>query len=58
MKMPVTEVKQQATASQHDKRMRGRRNTKISAMTATGTMTSAMMTVPTTMTTKTDALER
>jgi hypothetical protein len=57
VKMPATKAKQQATTSRHDKRTRGRRNTNASAMTAMGTMT-LVTTAPTTMTTKTDALER
>ncbi len=52
-KMPATEVKQQATTSWRDERMRGQRNTNASTMAAMGMMTMVMMTVPTTMTTTT-----
>jgi hypothetical protein len=48
-KMPAIEAKQQATTSQREKRTRGQRNTNASAMTATGTMTLATMTAPTTL---------
>jgi hypothetical protein len=44
VKMPVTEAKQQATTSRHNKRMRGWCNTNASATTATGTMTMSTVT--------------
>ncbi len=53
VKMPVTEAKQEAITSRRDNRMRGRRNTNASTMTATGMMTTVTMTVPTTMMTTT-----
>ncbi len=42
--------KQQATTSQHNKRMRGQHNTNANAMTARGRMTTVMVTAATKMT--------
>jgi hypothetical protein len=52
-KMPATEGKQQETTSRRNKRTRGWCNMNASAMTATGTMTTAMVTEATTRTTAT-----
>jgi hypothetical protein len=49
-KMPATEAKQKATTSWRNERIRGQRNMNASVITETGTMTTAMMTAPTTMT--------
>jgi hypothetical protein len=46
----IRQGKQQATTSQCNEKMRGWRNTNASAMTATGMMTTAIVTAATTKT--------